>query len=698
MELKEIVNLYRRWIWLLVLGLILGLAGGYGASRMQKPVYWTAAKVLIARSRQQSAADPLSMSDQQLASTYVELLKTQPFLAKVESELGSRLDPSNIGIQILPNTQIIQIGVRDGDAIQAAAIANALVDVLIEQNETLQAGRYTTYEQGLNSQITQVQEQIGTFQSQITQINQENIQEQLGSVDQQIKDLQDQISTLEKDISSNPKTLTETDRAVLADKTAQLEQLRTQLSIYQQIQTNLTFIGKPVAGSSGQEDLRITGLQSTLNLYQQLYVNLLNSLETAKLAHAQSTPTVTLIEPATIPETPVSPKTVRNVALSGMLGVLLTAGLVLLMDYFDDTVKTSRKVEEVLHAPVIGQIMDGKQKQKWYEKANKTNFRDVQLDNAFGDLRINLSRLMANRSQKRIFVTSTARSEGKTTVAANLAEAFLQAGKKVILVDADLYRPQLHKRLRLQNEIGLTDILSGGIEWESAAIKVRGLTIITAGATPSSLSGLLESHDMSTLLDKMQKKADVVIVDGPPLFVVDAQVMASKVGGVLLVIRQGETTIGAARSVARKLELLEIHLYGVVLNGAPRGEAYNYYGDYYKGISDEKPPSRVNKQVDAGVLLSQIEGQEGEDGSKAEDDKQKHQEKPLSRVKKQRRRAKLQLQVKEREEGEMPFVPVEQQAKRETVQTQIQTHLEQEGPQPQIGAQVDTEEVVISQT
>jgi capsular exopolysaccharide synthesis family protein len=278
-----------------------------------------------------------------------------------------------------------------------------------------------------------------------------------------------------------------------------------------------------------------------------------------------------------------------------MLGLLLAAGLVLLIDYFDDTLRTVRKVEEIVHAPVIGQITEVGQKRKWYEIAGK-NHRDEPLDNAFGDLRINLSRLMANRSQKRILVTSTARGEGKTTVAANLAKAFLLSGKKIVLVDADLYQPQLHNRLALQNGMGLMNILSGDVEWQNAAMKDGSLTVITAGSALASPSGFLESHDIGALLDKLEAEADVVIVDGPPLFVVDAQVIASKVGGVLLVTRHGETRINAARSVARKLRLLDIPLYGVVLNGVPRGESNYYYGGDYESIGDPGPQTQIEEQ------------------------------------------------------------------------------------------------------
>ncbi len=160
MELKELVTLFRRWLWLLIVGTALGLASGYFASKILTPVYETSTKVLVTRIRQPNAADILALSDQQLVLTYQQLLKTQPVLDEAESQLGVKIASDNIQVDILPNTQIIQIKVQDKSAQQASAIANMLVQVLIEQNEILQAGRYTIYEESLNSQVDQVQTQI----------------------------------------------------------------------------------------------------------------------------------------------------------------------------------------------------------------------------------------------------------------------------------------------------------------------------------------------------------------------------------------------------------------------------------------------------------------------------------------------------------------------------------------------------------
>ncbi|PWB70788.1 MAG: hypothetical protein C3F07_16055 [Anaerolineales bacterium] len=580
MELKDILTLYRRWWWLLLLGLTVGLASGYTASRIQTPVYEASAKVLVTRNRQQGNADIFSMSDQQLVLTYLQLLKTRPVLQEVGRRVGVLVDEDNVKVEIIADTQIIQIKVQDTEAARAAAIANELIQVLIEQNELLQAGRYTTYEQGLNSQISLVQEQINALQSQISEINQENIDEQLDLVNRQITDLQNQISTLEQEINGFPSLLSSVDRARLTEMQSQLGQLRSLLALYQEIQTNLVFLGKPSQGT-GAADARITGLQATLSLYQQLYLNLLSNLEAVKLARAQSTPTVTKIEEAAVPQGPIRPIPVLYTALSGMVGLLIAAGAILLKDYLDDTLQSSQKIREMLGLPVLAEIVH-ESKPDQNGSAPSARHPNSPFLNAFGILRINVSRLMAQNPQRSILVTSGSLGEGKTTIALNLAKAFTQAGKKTILLDADFYKPMLHTRLGLENKTGLTDLLGDGLDWQAVVQDCEGLYVITSGHHPRASVVQLESNGMTKLLKHLQTAFDIIIFDGPPLFIVDSQVLSSQLGGILLVVRQANTSAAAVRTMLEQLKLMGVNILGVVLNRVPRADTY-YYGGYYGG-------------------------------------------------------------------------------------------------------------------
>ncbi len=594
MELKEMVALYRRWIGLLIAGLVLGLVLGLAVSKIQTPVYEATTKVLVARNRQQNSADILSISDQQLVVTYQSLLKTKPVLDAAGSKTGVKIDPDNVRVDVPLNTQIIQIAVDDTNETRAIQIANTLVQILVDQNETLQAGRYAAYEDSLNSQIGKVQQQIQDLQAQISHLDQANIQEQLTQVNKQITSLQDEILSLEKDMAQSPEPLSSVGRANLAEKQAQLSQLRSLLSLYQQIQTNLTYLGQPSQVGTAPNDPKVASLQSTLTLYQNVYLNLLNNLESVKLARAQSTPTVTQIEPAVPSEGPVRPLPLLYTVLGGMIGLLLAAGAILLVDYFDDSFRSAQKAQELLHAPVIGQIGEfDSVRPKWYEWPVRGHPQSpAQLDSEFGSLRMNLFRLMARSPHKTVLVTSAWRGEGKTTVCANLARSFAQAGKRVILVDADLVRPQVHQQFGLENQVGLADVLSGGVDWQEVSSVQDKITILTSGSAAAGTSGLFESERMADLLERMQRKADIVIVDSPPLFVPEAQALASQLGGVLLVIQQGQTKTSIAHSVKGQLELLGTPLLGIVMNRVPNSDGYYYDGARTKNVQ-EKPQEKA---------------------------------------------------------------------------------------------------------
>jgi capsular exopolysaccharide synthesis family protein len=278
--------------------------------------------------------------------------------------------------------------------------------------------------------------------------------------------------------------------------------------------------------------------------------------------------------------------------LSGIMALFIAAGTVLILDSFDDTLKSAPKIQEILGIPVIGEIVKVNRKNRNAGGLYLTHQTSPAFLNAFGFLRINVSHLIMQQSRRTILITSPALGEGKTTIATNLAAAFVQSGKSVVLLDADFYHPALHTLPRLDNQRGLADILAEDLDWQQVAQDIDGMTVITAGTHLSSSIKLLESEKMIQLLEKLQKKADVTIVDGPPLFVMDAQILASIVGGVLLVVRQGDTISAVARAMLDQLRRMEAHVLGVVLNGARSANTYGLDG-YYRNTHLEKATEKV---------------------------------------------------------------------------------------------------------
>src|SRR5271157_3552689 len=339
MELKQYLALFRRWAWLLIVGLVLGALSGYAWSLYETPVYEASTRILVTRAPQNTTSDMTNyLSDQQLTQTYVQLLTTQPVIDAVSLKLGSGVDPLQINVKPVINTQIIQLTFDDNDPQRAATVANTLVEVLIDQNENLQSGRYATTEASLQAQIKEIQGQIDGLQSQINNASTQAVQDQLAEVQNQIANLQGEMSSLQQDIQSHTSAVPSAtpmpqDQTKILDDKARLSQIQPILTLYQQIYTNLVVLGQPMNSGNTSNSTRISQLQTTLGLYQQIYVNLLNSLETIQLARVQDTPNVVQIEPATIPDKPIRPRPLLYTLLASAIGLLLMVAIAFLIEY-----------------------------------------------------------------------------------------------------------------------------------------------------------------------------------------------------------------------------------------------------------------------------------------------------------------------------------------------------------------------------
>ena len=194
MELKYYLNMARRWAWLLCLGLLLGALGGGIASYFQSPVYQASTLFMVMRAPQEKNSDYTYLSDQQLVQNYIQLLTTRTVIEGASAKLGFAISTKQISVQQLQNTQTIRVTVEDGDPQRSADIANILIQVLVEQNEVIQSGRYTQTEQSLQVQIQQIQDQISKIQSEIDNVSLETVQQQQMQVEYHIAAMQPDVN------------------------------------------------------------------------------------------------------------------------------------------------------------------------------------------------------------------------------------------------------------------------------------------------------------------------------------------------------------------------------------------------------------------------------------------------------------------------------------------------------------------------
>lgn len=209
------------------------------------------------------------------------------------------------------------------------------------------------------------------------------------------------------------------------------------------------------------------------------------------------------------------------------------------------------------------------------------------ISEAYRTLRTNLEFSSLDKPIRAMVVTSAAPEEGKSTTLANLAVTIAQAGKKVILVDCDLRRPSLQKIFNVGATAGFTDMMRDDTKMSKPPLQETGvpnLQLLTSGALPPNPSELLASRRMGEVIAALQKQADMVLFDAPPVIAVtDAAVLASKVDAVLLVISAGKTKREHAKKAKTLLEKVNARLIGIVLNNV-KGEAslYQYYNDQEK--------------------------------------------------------------------------------------------------------------------
>lgn len=602
MELKLIGQMLRRWSWLLVIGILVGGGIGYAISIYQTPEYLARTKILVMEPLGDNASNVNNLNDKELAETYMQLLTTQPILESVSQKVGVKVRDTQIKATRVRDTGLLEVSVRDTDAQRAALTANVLVEVLIEYNEALQKSRFSSSEQSLELQVSEIKSELGRLESNVEQKSEQTLEEQRQTVEQKKTELEQQIFTLQGEIArlqqdiddltpealpnQLPAPLTLEQRNQLNEKRTQLAQKEFQLDLAKESYSRLA-APTGTAAQNVQDPTNLQNLeQANLELYRQLYSTLLSNYEAVRLARLQNTPNVVQVEKAMPPTIPIQAGPLRNIILGAVIGLLLTGTVAFILEYMDDTLKSPQDIANVLGLPVVGYVVN----ESGMDKTDGTPYVSANprspMAETFRTLRTNLEFASVDKSLKTILITSPGASEGKTTVATNLAAVMAQANKRVILLEGDLRRPRVHRALGMSNQVGLSDVFRGQMDIRDVArySKVKDLAVITSGSLPPNPAELLGSARMTQILARLVDSASVVIIDSPPFVVADSTVLASKVDGVLLVIQPGKTHAEAAKTMLAQLDRAGAHVVGVVLNRVSR-KTSSYYG-YYRYESD----------------------------------------------------------------------------------------------------------------
>ena len=341
---------------------------------------------------------------------------------------------------------------------------------------------------------------------------------------------------------------------------------------------------------------------------QTIVANIVDSFSaTIDTLYSQSDTLVNVLSQASFNVEPVSPNMIVYGIMGTLLGVLIYGSVILYFVRSDTTIKDKNYFTEkgFISLGEVVEVEDLNHPKVEKGKGNKKNRRpQLQLIShiapsslaaeQFRTIRTNVDFARINKNTKTFLITSSIPGEGKSTIAANLAFVIGQTNKKVLIVDSDLRRPTVHRTFKLNNLIGLTSLLvDATMQLEEAVQKslMSNLDILTSGPKPPNPAELLSSIQMDALINEVREMYDFVIFDTPPVTTVsDAQVLATKVDGVILVVRSAFVDKKATAEALEFLKNIEANVLGIIMNGKPIDKSkdrYNYYEEDDYDDSDE---------------------------------------------------------------------------------------------------------------
>jgi len=381
---------------------------------------------------------------------------------------------------------------------------------------------------------------------------------------------------------------------------------------------------KQEANKLNESAIEYSLLKRDVDANRTLSEGLLEKLKEAGVTAGLRSNNFRIVDVARVPTVPSGPNLLRNLAFALVLGLSTGVGLAFLIESVDNTVRTPEQAQTISALPSLGMIplgsrstreLGGRQKltlassKEAVELVTQSRPRS-QMAESFRALRTSLLLTFAGGPPKVILVTSALPEEGKTTTSVNSAIVLAQKGTRVLLIDADLRRPSIHKTLGMGPRIGLSNVLTGTATLQQTIIPSTVLSdffILPAGTLPPNPAELLASAKMKSVLEELRAQYDHIVIDSPPtLSVTDAVVMSTEADAVVLVIRSGHTTKPALRRARDILLQVNARVCGVLVNAVDLRSPdyyyhYEYQGKYGRDYYQEDPLSNVEPSDSEGA-------------------------------------------------------------------------------------------------
>lgn len=471
----------------------------------------------------------------------------------------------------------------------------------------------------LDSQLAALRSKIGELQTQQAQLS-----VKYGPQNPNLLEVTQELAALQKQLSAGTQALASKLQGDYQSATANVKGLQAALDA-----------AKSDAVEENQNDIQLSILKSDVETAKALYADFLQKTNQANLQVAEQSPNMHVIQPALVPTSPVAPKRKTNVLIAFFISLGAGIGLTFFLEYLDNTIKSVEDVARYVQLPALGvipAISEGgpiRRQLKGKSRSSKSNSNGnrhssgqhaslfpsagiapqvqkaqiVSPDSrssaaeAYRALRTSVLLSTAGSPPKTLLVTSAQPGEGKTTTAINTAVSLAQLGSEVLIIDADMRKPNVHKVFACDGSRGLSTYLSRDVDIDSLIQKQQfpHLSVLPSGPIPPNPAELISSDRMRDMLKTLSERYDHILIDSPPLInVTDPVILSTIVEGVVLVICWGKSTRDTARRVRAELTSVGAKIFGVVLNNVDfRREGYDeyyyyrYYTDYGKDASSE---------------------------------------------------------------------------------------------------------------
>jgi capsular exopolysaccharide synthesis family protein len=314
----------------------------------------------------------------------------------------------------------------------------------------------------------------------------------------------------------------------------------------------------------------VEALRSKIRFEEDAYDRLLDRYELARLNESLRANSITVVAPASLPTWPSNALGLRQIGLSLIVGLFGGVGLALVMENLDTRIHSSQQLELLSDLPVLCTVPNGVLSLDGSNRSNGTSSKVV--EEAYRLLSINLQALREDVSLQTILITSAVYREGKSTVAANLAQTLAEEGQTVFLVESDMRRPTIEKMFGIDNGLGLSSLLAERAPLSDTALgqvmhpaEQSSLFVIGGGPEVSNPTALLASPPMERLLDYLGTQGQTTLLDAPPVLgMADVSVLASKVDGVVFVVRQASSNREHVRQALKQLRAMRAQVLGLI--------------------------------------------------------------------------------------------------------------------------------------